>query len=46
MMVLPFECLNCGNDFETIDEVVVLCPECQSNNIRVDWVEWDKREEG
>jgi Zn finger protein HypA/HybF involved in hydrogenase expression len=41
MFRLPFKCLNCDYDFKTIDEHVVICPECKSDDVIVDW---DKEE--
>lgn len=37
MMCLPYKCRECSNEFETIDEMYVHCPECQTNKVTVQW---------
>ena len=37
MMYQPFKCRECNNEFETIDEMYVHCPKCQTNKVTVQW---------
>lgn len=37
MMELPFKCENCKHQFKTIDEIIVICPECKQSNVIVEW---------